>query len=451
MVVEKKPENVKGKVTRRDFLKAGGAVIATAAVFGTLYSCGPKSSTTNPTSTTSSSTFDPGTGKAYVGGNFSLTGAYAEDCAAALAGYQDYVKYVNETKKMAPWRTETFPAGITLEVMWRDDELNVSKTLSLYDELKAAGLMMQKISGSAQAQALIDRLYQDNVAAVSQATGPYLMTPPKTIFSYYPIYTDSLAAIADWFMANWKGTGKPKVAYLTADSSLGKGIEVPELRAYLEQAGFEFIGSQYVPQPATAPPTTQLLWLKEKGVNLTLGAAVNPTTQPTIKEATRLGMGPNLDYKITFGFAAPSHLAVFTPAMGSAGDGTVVSGSFTPLDDLTTKGNQFMKYLQDTYRPNARITHILYVGGILEVMSQVEALRLALTKNKLADLTPKIVLEEGFYQIKNLDTGEISATPLTYGLGDIEGVDKATVHQQQNGKVVLIGTYPLHHIYSAPK
>jgi hypothetical protein len=129
----------------------------------------------------------------------------------------------------------------------------------------------------------------------------------------------------------------------------------------------------------------------------------------------------------------------------------VGSGSFTPLDDLTSKGNQFMKYLQDTYRPTARQTHILYAGGMLEVMSQVEALRLALTKNTLTSLTPKIVLEQGFYQIKNLDTGDISATPLTYGLGDIEGVDKATVHQQQNGKVVLIGTYPLHHIYSAPK
>jgi len=380
-----------------------------------------------------------------------MTGAYAEDCAAILAAYQDYVKYVNATKKLAPWRNETFPAGVTLEVIWRDDELNVSKTLTLYEELKAAGLMMQKISGSPQAQALIDILYKDNVGAVTMATGPYLVTPPKTIFTYYPIYTDQLAAIADWFMASWKGTAKPKVAYLTADSSLGKGIEVPEMRAYLESKGFEFVGSQYVPQPATSPPTTQLLWLKDKGVNLTLGAMVNPSSQPTIKEATRLGMGPNLDYKITFGLCSPSHLAVFTPAMGSAGDGLVVAGSFTPLDDLTTQGNQFMKYLQDTYRPTARQTHVMYAGGILEIMVQVEAVRLALTNHTVASLTSKIILEDGFYRIKNLDTGGISATPITYGLGKIEGVDQCTVHQQQNGKVVLIGTYPLHHVYAVTK
>ena len=41
----------------------------------------------------------------YVGGTMSLTGPYAEDSAATLAGYEDYVKYVNETKRLAPWRS----------------------------------------------------------------------------------------------------------------------------------------------------------------------------------------------------------------------------------------------------------------------------------------------------------------------------------------------------------
>ena len=34
----------------------------------------------------------------YIGGTMALTGAYAEDTAAVLAAYQDYVKYVNETR-----------------------------------------------------------------------------------------------------------------------------------------------------------------------------------------------------------------------------------------------------------------------------------------------------------------------------------------------------------------
>jgi hypothetical protein len=75
----------------------------------------------------------------YVGGTMSLTGPYAEDSAAILAAYEDYVKYVNETKRLAPWRNETWPADVTVELLWRDDELKPAKALSIYEELKAKG------------------------------------------------------------------------------------------------------------------------------------------------------------------------------------------------------------------------------------------------------------------------------------------------------------------------
>lgn len=392
-------------------------------------------STTTAT-TTATSTFSPGTGNVQIGGAFSLTGAYAEDCTAILAAYTDYAKYVNETKLMAPWRTDKFPAGVTINLTWRDDALDVAKVLSIYQELKAGGLMMEKMSGSAQAQALIDTMNTDHVGAISQATGPYLMTPPRTIFSYYPIYTDSMAAVADWFLTNWKDTTKkPKVAYLTADSSLGKSLEVPEMRAYLESKGFEFAGSQYVPQVPTSPPTTQLSWLKDNKVDLTLGCMVNPGSQPTIAEATRLGMGPNLAYKITFAFASPSHLAVFAPAMGQAGNGVVVGGSFAPLTDLSFAGNQFMADLQTKYRPTAKITHVMYAGGILEAMFQVEALRLALQLNTVSQLTPAKVLNDGIYRIRDLDTGGISSTKLNYGLGNVEGVSQVRLDQDRKSVV----------------
>ena len=53
----------------------------------------------------------------YVGGTMALTGVYAEDTAAVLAGYEDYVQYVNQTKRLAPWRNVKLPADITLKVM----------------------------------------------------------------------------------------------------------------------------------------------------------------------------------------------------------------------------------------------------------------------------------------------------------------------------------------------
>lgn len=382
----------------------------------------------------------------YVGGTMSLTGPYAEDSAAILAAFEDYIKYVNETKNLAPWRKEKWPADVNIELLWRDDELKPAKALSIYEELKAKGMLVYRISGSPIALALKDRLKQDNLGATSMATGPYLMKPPGNILTYYPLYTDSLAAIADWYKEHWKENRKPRVAYLTADNAMGKSIEIPQMKAYLEKAGYEFVGIQYVPLIPTSPPTTQLMWLKENKVDLALGVMVNPGSQPTVKEMVRLGMGPHLAFKMTLGCALPSHLPVFAGAMGSLGDGFVVAGGFPPWDE-PSPGVKFQTELQKKYHPNKWVSHSQYMGGFLEAMIQVEALRLAMQKMPLEKLKPVDVLNHGFLQIKNLDTGGISSTPINYAPGKIEGVDKVRVDQLQKGKVVKQGVWPARNIY----
>ncbi|MGD0487805.1 MAG: ABC transporter substrate-binding protein [Syntrophorhabdales bacterium] len=389
---------------------------------------------------------DAGAKTVYIGGTMSLTGPYAEDSAAILAAFQDYVKYVNETKRMAPWRKETWPADITVELLWRDDELKPAKALSIYEELKAKGMLVYRISGSPIALALKDRLKQDGFGATSMATGPYLLTPPGTIFTYYPIYTDDLAAVADWYKAKWKESRKPRVAYLTSDNAMGRSIEIPEMEAYLKKEGYDFAGTQYVPLIPTSPPTTQLMWLKEKGVDLAFGIMVNPGSQPTVKEMVRLGMGPYQPYKMTFACGTPSHLPVFAAAMGTLGDGFVVAGGFPPWDELVP-GVKFMTEAQKKYHPDKWAAHSQYMGGMLEAMIQLEAIRLAMEKTPLEKLKPADVLQNGFYKIANLDTGGISSTPITYGPAKIEGVDAVRVDQLQKGKVVKQGVYPCRHLY----
>jgi len=384
----------------------------------------------------------------YVGGTQSLTGPFAEDSAAVLMAIEDYVKYVNETKNLAPWRTEKFPADITLEVMWRDDELKPGKALTIYEELKGKGMLVGRISGSPIALALKDRMWEDGIGGTSMATGPYYLSPPQSCFTYYPIYTDCMGAIAEWFKSNWKETRKPRVAYLTADNAMGRSIEIPEMKAYLEKIGYEFAGTQYVPLVPTSPPTTQLTWLKQKGVDLALGVMINAGAQPTVKEMVRLGMGPFQPYKMTFGTASPGHAAIFVGAMGELGDGYVCAGSFPPLDDVSVPGVKFIHEIQKMAHPDKFNGNIMYAGGFLEGMIQVEALRLALEKVPFDKLTPRAVLENGFYRIKNLETGEVSSTPITYGPGDIEGVDQIRIDQVQKGKVVKVGLTPLRHIYT---
>ncbi len=384
--------------------------------------------------------------KLYVGGAMALTGAYAENVAAVLAAFEDYTKYVNETKRMAPWRNEKFPADVSLEVLWRDDELKPAKALTIYEELKAKGILVFAVSGSPQALALKDRLNADHMGAVSFASGSFLLKPPQTIFTHFPIYSDSLAAIADWLKEKWKEPRKPRVAYLTADNAMGKSIEIPEMEAYLKKIGYEFAGIQYVPLVPTAPPTTQLMWLKQNRVDLAVGIMVNPGAQPTVKEAVRLGMGLNLPYKIAFGFGGTCPSAVFERDMGKLGDGVLIAGS-QPTWGRDLPGVKFSSDIQKKYHPNKWVSDGSYFSGMAEVMAQVEALRLALRETPADKLTPRIVLEQGFYKIKNLDTGGMTSTPLSYGPGKIEGVDAVGVDQMQDGKAVRLGNWPCRHLY----
>ncbi len=385
----------------------------------------------------------------YIGGSMALTGAYSQDVAAILAGYEDYARYVNETKSLAPWRSEKFPADITLEVMWRDDELKPAKALTIYEELKAKGMLVFRVSGSPQALALKSKLNEDSMCATSMTAAPFLLTPPQTIFTHYPLYTDNLAGVADWFKDNWKEKRKPRVAYLTADNAMGKSLEVPEMEDYLKKTGFEFVGTQYVPVVATAPPTTQLLWLKKERVDLALGVMILPGSQPTVKEMVRLGMGPHLEYKMTFACPSTTQINDFAEAMGDLGAGAVFPASLPPWKELTTPGVKFTNELQDRYHPKSRVANVTYEMGVIEAMTQVEALRLALKEVPLEKLTRADVLKRGFYKIKNLDTGDLTSTPLTYGPGKVEGVDRVRIYQvQKGGKVVKLGLWPCHHLYS---
>jgi hypothetical protein len=159
-------------------------------------------------------------------------------------------------------------------------------------------------------------------------------------------------------------------------------------------------------------------------------------------------MGPDKAYKMVFGTASPGHAAVLAQAMGDLGNGYTCAGSYPPLDDLAVPGIKFCSDLQDQYRKGDRVTHIMYPHGVVEAMIQVNALVLASQKTPADQLKPENVLDDGFYQIKNLETGGITGSPLNFGPGEVMGINKVLVQQVQNGKVVALGTWPVHNIYA---
>jgi hypothetical protein len=395
----------------------------------------------------------PATVTAYIGGGFGLTGAYPQDCKAVLAAFQDYAKYVNDWHKLAPWGPD-FPENVKLQVLSMDDGCtSVTMAQSAYEELKAQGLKMFRISGTAIAQGLFQTLINDQVGATTQASGPYLLTPTiGTIFMNYPIYTDQCAAIADWFMDQWTAAGntaQPRVAYLT-NNSFGMSLVTTKMDDYLTGIGYDLVKPPQV--IASAPPidaNTQLTWCKDNNIDLTLGAMTTISSEPMMTQADALHIGLNLTYNMQVGLCSPSHLCVYTGDMGAKGNGLVVAGSYPCFTDTAVPGVAFALKLQNDYEGGFKTTHIMYLHGLVEAMIQVDALRLALANTgKSADqLTSADILTQGFEKISNLDTGDIIPSLITYGPNDREGAEVVRLDQAQNGAVLKIGEYPLRHLY----
>lgn len=445
-----------GTTTTTAATPTSGAATTAASTGGATTSSAATQTTASTGGTTASSAATQTTIGApvtlHVGGTFALTGAYAEDTAAVLAGFQDYVAWVNENHILAPWATDqVIPANIKFDVLWGDDALDPAKALTIYQDLKSKGLLVERVSGSPEGMALKGQLTQDHVGATSQSTSPAYINPPGNVFTNAPIYTDEMYAIAQWFLKSWTDTSrKPNVAFLTADSTLGRNIDIQALKDKIIALGYNFVGEQYVPMVPTAPPTTQLAWLKNNKVDLALGVMVNPGTQPTIKEAVRLGMGPDQPYKITFGFGNPAHLQIFVPSMGTSGNGVVVAGDFCALDKACP-GIDFANKLQATYRTSGKKPNCMYIDGIIEAMTQVDALRLAAQQVEPTKLTSQDVLEKGFWQIKDMDTGGMFVSNFTYGQNQVEGVNAVNLQQVQNGKIVEVGSFPVQNIVGASK
>jgi hypothetical protein len=398
-------------------------------------------------------------GVVYIGGTFPLTGPYPEDGAAVLEAFQHYSAWVNNNSKVSPWGP-SFPADVVLNVTFLDDGANPATAATNYATMMAAGYKQFRVSGSGIATSMRDTLITDEVAATTMASGPYLVTPSVgTIFSNYPIYTDQMAAVADWFKAQWVAGGNTspaRVAYLTNDS-FGQTLKTTAMDNYLTGIGYTVVtGCPAVPTvPANPAATaTMLSWCQNNTIDLTLGAMLVVGASMTMTQADSMGIGVGLAYEMQIGLCSPAHLTIYLRDTGAPGtiigDGLVIAGSYPPWTD-TGNGVTFCKTLMDTYGGGFDSSkHIMYQHGVVEAMIQTEAIRLALAatgKDDPADLTTAEVLNSGFKQISGLDTGGIIPTTITYGANDVEGAETVRLDQGQSGYDVYVGAYPLRHVY----
>jgi hypothetical protein len=425
-----------------------------------------------------------------IGGSFPLAGGpYPEDGEAVLDAFQDYAQWVNANDKISPWSSDTFPSNITLQVVSMNDMAAPGTAATCYATLKAAGLKVFRISGSGIGSAMKAQLFSDQCGATSMASGAWVLTGGSgSIFTTYPLYTEQMAAVADWFITGnetinpngWNVTHpagenytKPRVAYLTNNSfgSIGSLI-VASMNNYLTTIGYNLVdtnphfvtsgpAASYAPDLALA----SLQWCQTNTIDLTLGGMTAPPAESLMNLANSLGIGAagsshNGNWTMQIALSSPAHPvmvqrdAIYTWGDIHLADGLVVAGSYPSWND-TALGVNFSKTLQNTYRPGQGVTynatayalsHVMYEHGVVEAMVQVEAIRLALlnTGKSPCDLTMSDIFTQGFLKINGLSTGGIIPGIINFSTGKVEGAQYVRIDQCWNGTTILLGdTFPI--------
>ncbi len=191
-----------------------------------------------------------------------LSGPIAASSVPVVTGLTDYIAWLNREKGGIQ--------GVPLEQVYRDTGGKLDAALAAYAAFKEEKPrpFMIFTYGSAEAEALRDRLVEDKIVNCTMAASPLALYPAGYSFATIPAYSDCLGAFIDWVTTDWsKKTGqKVKLAILTWDTSFGRAILVDEMRKYASSKGVEIVAEELF-GPRDLDVSTQLGRIKAKGAN----------------------------------------------------------------------------------------------------------------------------------------------------------------------------------------
>src|SRR5512137_2429957 len=203
-----------------------------------------------------------------VGGIFDLTGVTSDVGKPFAQGVQDCVAVTNDAGGIN---------GKKIKLLGADYAYKIDQARALYKKLvNDDKVVMIQGWGTGDTEALKDFVGQDKF--------PYY-------FFVAPTYSEQLRSWLDWVKADYAksgGKGKPKVAFMFGDNAYGKA-PIAAGRKYAAEIGVDVVDEAVLP-PNFQDATSQLLTMKQKGVEY---AYINVTTTGVslvLRDAKKLGM-----------------------------------------------------------------------------------------------------------------------------------------------------------------
>ncbi len=166
-----------------------------------------------------------------------LTGPVHAQVAPEAWAAEDYFKWLNQKGGI-----EGHP--VDLEVIDTKYQLPLARTAyARIKTMKTTTVSFDAFSGAIEA--LRGEFAKDKIPVMMMTGHGPALYPPAWVVAMMPPYDDSLCAMADWVVNNWKEKRSPRLALLLGNYASGR---VPEEAVwYCKKKGIEVVATEYVP------------------------------------------------------------------------------------------------------------------------------------------------------------------------------------------------------------
>ena len=337
-------------------------------------------------------------------------------------GKLDCMKYINEELGGID--------GHQIEVIWRDNEYDAAKAVTVINELMDKGCLLFTTNSSKMMGASMEIANRASFPGFVVFSSPVCTHPPQHIYGQMPDYGDDWAAFAAYYLENiWQGEGKPKMALHLLDNTTGSGAR-DAARALADELGIEIVADEE--HSATTISEMESL-TRIKALNPDV-IYISSTPQPTsiiVQNAVDLGLYPG----VTIGCGHASFTSVLVELAGADAEG--VFGVYPTVNwgDNVPAMAKMTEYCQQ-YHPED-YGNMDYITSWAEGLIVTEILRLAVENVGVDNLTPEAVEEYGFKKLDNFSVGGLHG-PVSYTSGDNRLSKSSRVFQVQGGELVPV-------------
>ena len=351
-----------------------------------------------------------------------VTGAAAASVQVGIQAVEDYFRYFNEQEGLP---------GVSIRLMWRDDMLQYPLLYSHYERFVTHGVPLIFMEEATGLMGLEDRFEKDGVVIMAAQCGyEEVAYPPGWRYGSCPTQAEQAAVVIEYFRENWKEERPPRLAFVGIDSPFGYD-PVATGTKYAEGLGFEVLPMEVVPF-VTLDATTQLLRLKNSGVDLVYMQAFAGASGPILRDAERLGLLGQMHFS---GHSTCVSEAV-TEMVPIASEGVIVARYLPTIDEIEVPGIKLIADLQMKYHGEVERgleeQYTLY-WQVADVVC--EAIKRAVENVGYENLDGRS-LKEAMDSIKDYDVYGIAR--ITYKPDDHRGNTQVAVYQVRERKVYRV-------------